>query len=105
MALSAFQSFKHELGTLAGLSKDALHVYFGLTAFLITAAVVRQGLRSWAPLLVALTIAVAGELLDARDNFRTYGQWRVGASVHDIINTMFWPLALWLLARYSRVMN
>jgi DMSO reductase anchor subunit len=105
MALSTFQSFKHELGTMVGLSKDALHVYFGLAAFLLAAAVVRQGLRSWIPLLLALAMAVAGELLDARDNFRTYGQWRVGASVHDIINTMFWPLALWLLARYSRVMN
>lgn len=105
MALSAFQSFKHDLGTFVGLSKDALHVYFGLTAFLLTAAVVRQGLRSSAPLLVALAVAITGELLDARDNFRTYGQWRIGASIHDIVNTMFWPLALWLLARYSRVMN
>lgn len=105
MALSAFQSFKHEIATGVGMSKDALHIYFGLTAFLVTSAVVRQGLRSWAPLLVTLAVALLGELLDARDNFRTYGQWRIGASIHDIVQTMFWPLVLSLLARYSRVLN
>ncbi len=105
MALSAFQSFKHELQSVVGLSKDALHVYFGLSVFLVVAAIVRQGLRSWAPLLAALAVAAVGEMLDARDNFRTYGQWRVGASIHDLINTLFWPLVLSLLARHSRVMN
>lgn len=105
MALSTFQSFKQELQSIVGLSKDALHIYFGLTVFLVAAAIVRKGLRSWAPLLAALAVAAIGEMLDARDNFRTYGQWRVGASVHDVLNTLFWPLVLSLLARFSRVMN
>ena len=103
MALSTFQAIKHDLQSTVGLSKDALHIYVGLGVFLITAAIARLGLRSIAPLIAALVVAILGEALDARDNFRTLGQWRVGASIHDVLNTLFWPLALWLLARYSRV--
>jgi hypothetical protein len=103
MALSTFQAIKHDLQSTVGLSKDALHIYVGLAVFLVTAAIARLGLRSIAPLVAALLVAILGEALDARDNFRTLGQWRVGASVHDVLNTLFWPLALWLLARYSRV--
>jgi len=103
MALSTFQAIKHDLQSHVGLSKDALHIYVGLGTFLVTAAIARLGLRSVTPLIAALVVAVVGEALDARDNFRTLGQWRVGASVHDVLNTLFWPLVLWLLARYSRV--
>jgi hypothetical protein len=52
-----------------------------------------------------LAVAVLGEIFDIRDNLTRFGVWRLGASVHDILNTMFWPAALWLLARYSRVMK
>jgi hypothetical protein len=103
MALSTFQAMKHDLQGTIGLSKDALHIYVGLGVFFITAAIARLGLRSIAPLIAALAVAVVGEALDARDNFRTFGQWRMGASIHDVLNTLFWPLALWLMARYSRV--
>ena len=103
MALSAFQSMKLDIVHVVSLSKDALHIYVGMTVFLVSAAVAKAGLRAVFPLLVALAFAVAGEALDARDDFRTLGHWRFGASLHDVLNTMFWPTALWLLARYSRV--
>ena len=105
MALSAFQTFKQDIQAVVGLSKDALHIYTGLIVFLVGAAIARQGLRSRAPLIAAVVVAVAGELLDARDNVRSLGEWRVWASCRDVINTLFWPLMLWLLARYSRVMK
>jgi uncharacterized membrane protein YqgA involved in biofilm formation len=105
MAMSTFQGFKHEIVQFAALSKDALHIYVGLAAFLLAAAVARKGLKSVFPLLAVVVIAVAGELLDARDDFRNLGRWRIGASLHDLLNTILWPLVLWLLARYSRVMN
>ena len=38
-------------------------------------------------------------------DFRIHGHWRFMASLHDFVNTVFWPLMLWLLARYSRVMK
>jgi hypothetical protein len=48
---------------------------------------------------VALCAACAGELLDMRDDLRLLGHWRYMASLHDVINTMFWPTVLALLAR------
>jgi hypothetical protein len=105
MAMSAFQSMEHEIVQVASLSKDALHIYVGMTVFLIGTALAQKGLRSVFPLLAVLALALLGEMLDARDDFHKYGHWRVMASLHDLINTMFWPTALWLLASYSRVMK
>jgi hypothetical protein len=33
------------------------------------------------------------------------GHWRWGASLHDIANTVAWPLILYFLARYTRLMS
>lgn len=100
MAMSTFQSMKHEIVQFASLSKDALHIYVGLAVFLLAAALARKGMRSAFPLLAVVAVALLGEVLDTLD-----GRWRLAASVHDLLNTIFWPVALWLLARYTRVMN
>jgi hypothetical protein len=103
--MSAFQSMKHEIVHVASLSKDALHIYVGITVFLMGAAISSKGLRSWFPVIAVAVLAVIGEALDARDDLRKIGHWRYLSSLHDFLNTMFWPMALWLLARYSRVMK
>jgi hypothetical protein len=105
MAMSAFQSMKHEIVQFASLSKDALHIYVGMGVFLISSAVAQKGLRSAFAICLVVALAVLGELLDARDDLRIHGHWRFLASLHDLVNTLFWPLMLWLLARYSRVMK
>ena len=102
MAMSTFQGYKHEVVQFAALSKDALHIYVGLTVFLLIAAIARNGLRSTVALLAVLGIAIAGEILDLRDEFRAHEQLKWWASLHDLLNTCFWPLVLWLLARYTR---
>ena len=103
--MSAFQSMKHEIVHFASLSKDALHIYVGMGAYLISAAFASKGLRSVFALAVVVLLAMLGELLDARDDLRKLGHWRYLSSLHDFANTLFWPLALWLLARYSRVIK
>jgi uncharacterized membrane protein YqgA involved in biofilm formation len=103
--MSAFQSMKHEIVHVASLSKDALHIYVGITVFLVCAAFSHKGLRSIFPIIAVVVVAVLGEALDARDDLRKFGHWRFLSSLHDVLNTMFWPLVLWLLARYSRVMK
>lgn len=105
MAMSAFQSMKHEIVQFASLSKDALHIYVGMGIFLLGSALAQKGLKSAFPIVAVITLGVLGELLDARDDFRIHGHWRLMASLHDLVNTVFWPLMLWLLARYSRVMK
>jgi hypothetical protein len=101
METSAVQSIKLAIVAAAGLSKDALHIYVGLAVFLVAAAVLRKPLRSSVPWFVVVVIAVAGEVLDMRDDVASLGYWRWDASLHDIINTLFWPTVLLLLAKFG----
>jgi uncharacterized membrane protein YqgA involved in biofilm formation len=105
MAMSTFQSIKHEIVHFASLSKDALHIYVGIAVFLLAAAMVKKGARSAVPLLAVFAVALLGEMLDFRDEIRRYGHLLVRASLHDILNTMFWPFMLWLLSRYTKVLK
>jgi hypothetical protein len=98
---TTLQAIKTTIILATGLSRDALHIYFGLAVFLLSAAVLRKPLRSYAPWLVVWAAALFGELLDMRDDLGFYGYWRWDAGVHDVLNTMFWPSVLMLLARHS----
>ncbi len=103
--MSPFQSFKHDVVQFAALSKDALHVYVGLVVFLVVVAFARKGLKSGWALLAVVGVAVVGELLDLRDEMRSRDHMNWAASLHDLLNTCFWPLLLWLLARYTRIVK
>ena len=103
MTLSSFQSFKLSVVAATGLTKDALHIYVGLTIFLLVVLLFRRSPRSWAPWGAVLIAACIGEFLDMRDDIRSLGHWRWLASLHDIVNTMFWPTVLMLLARFTRL--
>jgi hypothetical protein len=92
---SKFQEFKIYIN-LTDLTRDALHIYAGLLIFLDK----RQLKSIWALFAVVL-IAIGAELLDARDDLINYGYWRFDASLHDILNTIFWPLVLWLIAKFK----
>jgi hypothetical protein len=105
MAMSTFQGFKHELVQFASLSKDALHIYVGIAVFLVGVAIARKGLRSGYAMLAVLLVAIGGEVLDLHDEIRDHHRLKLWASVHDLVNTCFWPLVLWLLARYTRALK
>lgn len=96
MELSFVQSSKLAIVAATGLAKDALHIYTGMAVFLLV-LLWRRCSRSLLPLLMVVMVAVAGELLDRRDDIASLGRWRWKASVHDIVNTMFWPAVLTLL--------
>jgi hypothetical protein len=89
------ENIKLAIVELTGLSKDTLHVYVGLGVFFAVAAVSPKRLRSVIPLSAVFAVAFAGELLDIVDK----SQWRLLESAHDLLNTLFWPSAIWLLAR------
>lgn len=105
METSAVQAFKLVIVSFVGLEKDALHIYVGLAVFLGFAAIFRKPLRSIGPCLAVLLVAICGELLDMRDDIASLGYWRWRASLHDIINTQFWPFVFFLLARYSALLH
>jgi hypothetical protein len=103
METSAVQALKLTLVQNVGLSKDALHIYIGLFVFVI-ASVVQVGKKASAyPLFWVAVAAVSGELLDMRDDLRTLGYWRWSASLHDFLNTTFWPLVLTVLLRLRAI--
>lgn len=103
--MSDFQLAKLWLVDLLGLTKDAVHVYFGLAVFLIAAAIFRLPLRDWRPLAAVLAAAIAGELWDLLDTHLAGDTLRWDKSWHDLWNTLFWPAVLFVLARYTKVLR
>lgn len=86
-----------------GLEKDALHVYIGLMVFFGSALLFRWRVGGAGPLLVAALFAVGGELWDIRDNVRAGMPMLWAGHMHDVWNTLFWPVVISLLARWTRV--
>jgi hypothetical protein len=104
-ATSFVQSLKLDIIGFSGLSKDALHVYLGLTVWLLAAALFRRSIATLRPWLAVLVVALGIEAFDAFDDWVDLGRWRYQASLHDIVNTMFWPTVLTLLARFTRLLK
>ena len=99
METSAVQSLKFSLVQLSGLSKDALHIYVGLIVFFLVTFAVRKRRWSYLPLMTVMAVAVLGELVDMRDDINSLGAWRWRASIHDVLNTAFWPFVITVLVR------
>jgi hypothetical protein len=86
-----------------GLSKDALHIYVGLAVFLL--ALTRWRIGSLPPLLLVLAVALAGEVWDLVDNIRTQVPMQWAGHFKDLWNTLFWPTALTVLARFTPLLK
>ncbi|WP_228268759.1 hypothetical protein [Acinetobacter ursingii] len=78
-----------------------MHIYAGLLFVFCVAFLDKRQLKSIWALFAVVLIAIGAELLDARDDLINYGYWRFDASLHDILNTIFWPLVLWLIAKFK----
>lgn len=96
MELSFVQTTKLAIVAVTGLSKDSLHIYTGMAIFLL-AMLLRRSPRVFVPWLTVLLVAVLGEMLDRRDDLLSLARWRWKASLHDVLNTLFWPTVLALL--------
>jgi hypothetical protein len=103
--MSVFQETKLLLVDTFGLSKDALHIYVGLIVFFGTALLFRLPLRDIRPVLAVLLAALAGELWDIYDTAAIGAPQVYAGNWHDIWNTMFWPLAIMLLARFTGIVK
>jgi hypothetical protein len=102
---SRLQSLKLAMVEILGLSKDALHIHVGLAVFCLAAAICKRPFHSPIPLIAALLVALAGEVVDAYDDTRSLGYWRWAASFHDVTNTVFWPTIVFVFARFSFIWN
>jgi cell shape-determining protein MreD len=103
--MSWFQSAKIFLSEVTNLGKDALHIYVGLIVMLAVAVAFKKSLRDWRPLAAVALASVAGEIWDVIDTYSHGGTPKWNANWKDIWNTMFWPTALFLLARFTKVLK
>ena len=103
--MSSLPDAKILLLGFSGLSKDALHIYVGLAVLLGTALLLRWPLRRGWPLLAVLAAALAGEVWDLANMLQSGAKPLLADSGHDIVNTMAWPLAITLMARFSSVLS
>ena len=101
--ISPLQQAKLFLVAGTGLAKDALHIYVGLLVFLAVAAALRTPVSNWRPAAAVTLIAIAAEVWDIIDTLAAGQRLRPGGNVHDIVNTMFWPLVIMALARFTQV--
>jgi hypothetical protein len=85
------------------LSKDAMHIYIGLSAFLFWVLFSRKSLGSFKNLIPVLITAIFMETFDLRDDFTSFGHFRWSASLHDVLNTMFWPAVVILLLKFRLI--
>lgn len=90
-----YSEMKDALDEITGMSEDLIHVHVGLAIFVATAFLLRRRIRSSIPLAIVAFLALANELVD----FAAGDDWELGASILDFLNTLLWPLVLFLLAR------
>ena len=91
---------KTELSQFFQLSKDALHVHLGLVAFLVAMVLLRRGPSSVIPWLAVLVLELLNEVLDFIRWHNTAG-FMLAESFKDVLNTMFWPTVVLVLARFT----
>ena len=103
--MSVFQSAKIFLGEITNLSKDALHIYVGLGVMLLVVIAFKKPLSDWRPIAAVALASVAGEIWDVIDTFSHGSTPRWNANWKDIWNTMFWPTALFGLARFTKALK
>ena len=97
---SLFEARKVSVIEATGLDKDALHIYFGLTLFLVVRLLWRRRggwVIAW---LAVLAMACGGEWLDLNAEISRSSIQPDAAHWHDIWNTMFWPTVLLLVGRW-----
>lgn len=104
----SFQQFKIYVTDFTGLDRDSLHIYVGVGVFLlsllITRALVKRHLtRLNMALLMVTFFALLGEYLDLSHNYPHITGEHLRLSIHDIINTCFWPYALYALNRWTPI--
>ena len=93
-----YSVFKDYASTATGMSEDLLHVHVGLLIFVFFAVVLRRRMHSLWPVSAVALFAILNEVVDA------FGpNWNADLSALDVVNTLFWPAILFLVARRRRV--
>jgi hypothetical protein len=93
--IASYDGYKRSLEEVSGASETLLHVHVGLLIFVLAALVTRRRMASAGPLAAVVALSLLNELIDYfGPSYSTY--W---SSAGDVINTVFWPAVLFLIAR------
>lgn len=108
--LVSFQQFKLQVMSLTGLERDALHIYVGIGVFILGLVISRPFIKRRVTrlnigLLLATFFALLGEYLDLRVNYPNLTGDHLAESIHDIINTCFWPYVLYAINRWTSLFD
>ncbi|MCY3771905.1 MAG: hypothetical protein OXG98_07795 [Gemmatimonadetes bacterium] len=99
--MSAYQNAKLEILSILELSRDSIHIHIGLIVFFAMVVLWKKGVVKTSCLIPVAVVASLMEILDLRDGYHHLGYFRmaaVTASIHDLINTMIWPVVIVILA-------
>ena len=97
-----YNALKTQLSEFLGITKDALHIHIGLAIFLGAALVFRRSLASWIPWLALLAFELSNEAMDVFYLDEGGIGFDLGDSPKDIVNTMFWPTVVFIVARWLK---
>ncbi len=81
-----------EIGDGTGMADSLLHVHAGMLVLLLTRVTTGRRLSTPVPLAVVALAELGNEVLDRLH----YGSWRWADTTSDVINTLFWPLMLYV---------
>lgn len=94
--LGHYSAAKQAFSTALGTSEDLLHLHAGLIIFFAAALFLQRRMRSRVPIALVYAFAFGNELIDA---YSPAGGTTIWEATVDILNTIFWPTLLFLLAR------
>lgn len=96
MIPQTYSTAKQGLAQVLGATEDLLHLHAGLIIFFSAALLFRRRMRSRVPIALVYFFALGNELVDWLLPESSATRWEPAL---DIINTVFWPTLLFLLAR------
>jgi hypothetical protein len=95
--VASYHACAERIAILMG-SDTVAHLNAGLFIYMATQLILRTRRASAVALHFVFAAAVANELLD-----RLYfGSWRWEDTAKDLVATLFWPTALYVMGRYRR---
>ena len=108
-----FYLFKNGVVSATGLEKDALHIYVGISVYLLSVILLRPvfkkySIRAFIALIMVTCIALLGEYLDNRQTITELGLAGIESaelmeSIYDIINTCMLSYVLYGLTMWTKI--
>ncbi len=102
MNTSTYQNLKLQIVDFIGLSKDAIHIHIGPAAFVATIILWKKAKVTPICLIPVLLLAMGMESVDLYDDYKSVGYMRWSNSIHDMINTLFWPVLIVLFFKFRQ---